>query len=164
MKSTILTIAVLPLVFIFAAAEAGGQGDSTSARQLAEARALIRESQDAIVREDLGLTAAEAADFWPLYESYRAAIRPIQDRYVELISEYLRRYEEGQFSDDYADGMLDDYFDIKSDLLRVRKRHIRQFGKILPGVKVARFYQLENKFFANIDAELALSVPLIEAN
>lgn len=163
MKFAILIFGMLQLAVSYAAA-AGGQEDSTAARQLAEARALIQESQDTIIREDLGLTPAEASAFWPLYENYRAAIRPIQDRYVELIIEYMRRYEAGQFSDDYADGMLDDYFDIKNDLLRVRKRHIRQFDKILPGLKVARFYQLENKFFANIDAELALSVPLIEAN
>jgi hypothetical protein len=60
--------------------------------------------------------------------------------------------------------MLDDYFQIKSELLSERRSFIRQFGEILPKRKVALFYQLENKFFANIDAELALSVPLIETN
>ncbi len=31
-------------------------------------------------------------------------------------------------------------------------------------LKVARFYQLENKMNATIDAELALVVPLVEPN
>jgi hypothetical protein len=36
------------------------------------------------------------------------------------------------------------------------------FKKSLPALKVARFYQLENKIEAEIDAQLALAVPLIE--
>jgi hypothetical protein len=31
-------------------------------------------------------------------------------------------------------------------------------------LKVARFYQLENKMNADVDAELALLVPLVESN
>jgi hypothetical protein len=67
-------------------------------------------------------------------------------------------------TDAYAEDVLKAYFDIKSDLLRTRKKYIRRFGKILPMLKVARFYQLENKMNADVDAELAFAVPLIEAN
>ena len=124
LKRVILTLSVLQLGCWFAAVAAGGQDDATAGQQLAEARALIQESQDTIVREELSLTAAEAAAFWPLYERYRATIRPIQDRYVELIVDYMRRYEAGRFSDEYAAGMLGDYFEIKSELLHERKQFI----------------------------------------
>ena len=164
MKLAISTLSVLPIVFLCVAALAAGQQDPAAARQLAEARALIQESQHTIVREELRLSAEEAAAFWPLYERYRDALQPIQDRYVDMIVEYMRHYEAGQFSEEYAERMLDDYFQIKSGLLRERRSFIPRFGEILPKRKVALFYQLENKFFANIDAELALSVPLIETN
>ena len=58
--------------------------------------------------------------------------------------------------------MLDDWLGYKADLLKVRKQYVRQFRKILPIRKVFRFFQLENKIDAEIDVELARSVPLME--
>lgn len=43
-----------------------------------------------------------------------------------------------------------------------RKNYIQQFGNNLPMFKVARFNQLENRMTADVDAELALLVPLFE--
>ncbi len=142
----------------------GGGSDIMSNQELANARAMIQEGREAIIREDLRMTADEEAAFWPLYEDYRSDMMPIQDRYVALIADYMRQYESGVLTDEDADEMLDSYFDIKSDLLRARKKYIRRFRKILPMLKVARFYQLENKMNATVDAELALLVPLVESN
>ena len=47
-------------------------------------------------------------------------------------------------------------------LLKVQQQYVRKFRKILPIRKAARFFQLENKIDAEIDAELAMTVPLIE--
>jgi len=149
------------LVSVPAHAQNSGSG-AMSNPGLANARAMIRESQEATIRSELRLTEAEQATFWPLYREYRADMLPIQDRYVALIAGYLQNYESGVLTDDYADELLDDYFDIKSDLLRMRKSYIRKFKRQLPTLKVARFYQLENKMSADVDAELALLVPLVE--
>jgi len=132
--------------------------------ELVSARAMIRESQEATIRQELRLTEEESAAFWPLYQEYRADILPIQDRYVALIAGYMQKYESGVLTDEYAADLLDDYFDIKSDLLRMRKRYVRKFRKVLPMLKVARFYQLENKMNAEVDIELALVVPLFESD
>ena len=153
--------------FLVAAIPVRAQSPDTgvlSAPELINARALLRASQESIIREDLRLTAEEEGAFWPLYQEYRADLLPNQDRYVELIAGYMRQYQSGVLTDDYAEDMLDGYFDIKADILRTRKKYISQFGKILPMRKVARFYQLENKMNADVDAELALLVPLFEAN
>lgn len=142
----------------------GGGSDILSNQELATARAMIQEGRETIIREDLRMTADEEAAFWPLYEDYRSDMMPIQDRYVALIADYMRQYESGELTDEDAEEMLDSYFDIKNDLLRKRKKYVRQFRKVLPMLKVARFYQLENKMNATVDAELALVVPLVESN
>ena len=142
----------------------GGDSDILSDQELANARVMLQEGRETIIREDLRMTADEEAGFWPLYEDYRADMMPIQDRYIALIADYMRQYESGELTDEDAEEMLEGYFDIKSDLLRKRKKYVRQFRKILPMLKVARFYQLENKMNAAIDAELALLVPLVESN
>ena len=48
------------------------------------------------------------------------------------------------------------------DWLRVQQKFVRKFRKVLPEVKVARFYQLENKMDAEVEAQLAVVVPLVE--
>jgi hypothetical protein len=141
-----------------------GGSDILSDQEFANARAMIQEGREAIIREELRMTADEEAAFWPLYRKYRSDMMPIQDRYVALIADYMQQYRSGALTDAYAEEMLDSYFDIKSDLMRKRKKYIRQFKKILPMLKVARFYQLENKMNADVDAELALLVPLVESN
>ncbi len=73
-------------------------------------------------------------------------------------------YHNQKLTNEYADILISDYFDIKSDLLRIQKKYVRRYRKILPSVKVARFYQLENKMNADIDAELALAFPLLDPN
>lgn len=70
---------------------------------------------------------------------------------MELVSDHMQHYESGGPSDVVAADRLDDYFDTKGDLLRERKRYIRQVRNILPILQVARFYQLENKLIANVD-------------
>lgn len=156
---------VLTLFFsLFAAVNLSAQGDILKNQHFVAARKMIQENQEMIIREDLLLTAGEAAAFWPLYEKYQADTLPIRDRYVRLIADYLRQYETGILTNEYAEQMIDGYFDVKADLMKVRKRYVSRFAKVMPMLKVARFYQLENKMAADVEAELALLVPLVEAN
>lgn len=84
------------------------------------------------------------------------------DRYTAMITEYMGRYDRGDLSDEYASDLMETFFSIKRDLLDVKMKYLPKFKKSLPALKVARFYQLENKIEAEIDAQLALAVPLIE--
>ncbi len=151
-------------ISLFAAVNLSAQGDILKNQHFVEARKMIQENQEMIIREDLLLTADEEAAFWPLYEKYQADTLPIRDRYVRLIADYLRQYETGILTNQYAEQMIDGYFDVKADLMKVRKRYVRRFAKVMPMLKVARFYQLENKMAADVEAELALLVPLVEAD
>lgn len=151
------------LLLLFVTAESYAQGGTLGNPQLENARALIQATQEALIRNDLRLTSDEEAAFWPLWEEYRAATLPIRDRYVLLIAEYLRRYDAGTLDDAYAAEVLDAYFEIKIGLLETRESFIDRFAENLPMLKVARFYQLENKLTADVDAEIALIVPLFEA-
>ncbi len=135
-----------------------------SKSELANARALIQASRKEVIREELRLTEEEEIAFWPIYEKYRREMLTVQDRYVELITDYVMMYHNQKLTNEYADSLISDYFDIKSDLLRIQKKYVRRYRKKLPSMKVARFYQLENKMNADIDAELALAVPLLDPN
>ena len=111
-------------------------------------------------RTELRLTDDESAAFWPLYETSRAESDAVRDRYAALIKEYVRRYDAADLTDEYADRIIDEYFDIQKDRLGVQEEFLPRFREVMPALKVARFYQLEHKTNAEIDAQLALVIPL----
>jgi len=148
--------ALLALVlFSFAAAASAND-------QAAEGRALIQAEREEIVRSELHMTDEEAAGFWPIYSAYREEHSEIMGRYGEMIAEYIRRYDDADLTDEYADEMIETYFSVKNGLLEVQQEFLPKFRAVLPALKVARFYQLENKINVEIDAQIALAVPLVD--
>jgi hypothetical protein len=129
---------------------------------LADARALLQAGRREIIADELRLTDAEAVAFWPVYEAYHAAVMEVRDRQAEVIGVYLKRYRAGDVSEDYAEELLDEGLDVKQDLLKVQNRYLKRFKKTLPIRKLVRFYQLENKMDAEIDAQLAIVIPLMD--
>ncbi len=131
-------------------------------QQFAEARKALQAERAEIIREELRLGEAESEAFWPVYDKYRAEIAAVRDRQAEMFGRFLKARNAGTIDDTFAKGLVKDHFDIKSDILRIQKKYLRQFRKVLPELKVARFYQLENKMEAKGDAELAFFLPLVE--
>ena len=121
-------------------------------------RAAIQVRRQAIVTAVMDLEAREADTFWPLYREYRLAMALVNDRYVKLLVGYLGSYE--KLTDEAASRMLDEALSIDRARTDVKKKFVARFGKQLPAKKVARFFQVDNKLDAVINAELAQLVPL----
>ena len=154
---TILLMAAYPIAY-GQATEAGILND----QQFAEARKALQAERAEIIREELRLGEAESGAFWPVYDKYRAEIISVRDRQAELFGRFLKARQAGTIDDAFARQLIKDHFAIKTDILKIQKRYLRQFRKVLPDLKVARFYQLENKMDAKGDAELAFFLPLVE--
>ena len=131
-------------------------------QRIAVAMELISNGSREVLERELILSDEEAAEFWPLYDEYFDKHREIGERYVRLIGAYLDRYQAGSLTDSDADLILDVYFDIEMDTLQLRQRYVRRFREIIPGIKVARFFQLESKIRAEVDQALALAIPLAD--
>ncbi len=156
-----LVMAVLVFCAGPVVAQSGGQQLDQS-DEIAQGRAMVRAGRDGIIRSELQLTEAEAADFWPLYEEYRGETDQVMNRLGDLIAEYIRRYDAADLTNEYADELVRNHIQIKKDLLAIQERSLPLFGKVIPALKVARFYQLENKINADIDIQLALAIPLVD--
>jgi hypothetical protein len=126
-----------------------------------EGRAMVRAGFRNLIREEISMTEQESAAFWPVYDEYERAVTAIMDRYSRLVSDYVDRFDRGDLSNDYANELLSEYFAIRQELLDVRRAFIPEFKAVLPSLKVARLYQLENKVNAEVDIQLALAIPLI---
>ena len=140
----------------------GAASDVVENPELENARALLQAGRADIIREDLRMTDEESEGFWPVYEKYHAEIMVIRDRHAVMVAGFLLSYREGIFTDEFAEDLIDENFKIKRGLLKVQTKYVSKFRKVLPVVKVARFYQLENKMDAEVDAQLAFVIPLIE--
>jgi hypothetical protein len=156
MRKILLLVALVALVLL-SLSTVGSTND-----ELADGRAMIQAERQNMVRSELHMTGNEAEEFWPVYSAYREKYDGVMKRYGDMIAEYLRRYDDADLSDEYANELLDTYFGIQEELLQVQQEFLPEFRAVLPALKVARFYQLENKFNAEIDAQLALVVPLVD--
>jgi hypothetical protein len=120
----------------------------------------IRSNRKAMVAVNLKLTDDEAAKFWPVYDRYEKEIAAVGDRLVGVIQEYTTSF--ANLSDEKATKLVDDYLAVEADRVKVRRAYVEEFGKALPGRKVARFYQIENKMDAVIRYDLAATIPVVE--
>ena len=152
---------MLVLAGIAAIAQSADTSDQWKA-ELAAARELVKVERVAIITEEMRFTADENAAFWPLYEEYHQEMLVVQDRYVQLVADYVGKYYDYKLTDADAKQILSDYFVVKGDLRGIQKAYISKFDEIMSSIKVMRFYQLENKISAEIDAALAVMIPLAD--
>lgn len=152
-------------LFVAASGQLQAQGLNQQAdEEIAQGRAMVQAGVDEMIREELALTAEEGELFWPAYAAYRSETRALMDRYTVMVTEYMGRYDSGDLSDEYASDLMETFFGIKQELLDIKRNYLPRFKEALPALKVARFYQLENKIEAEIDVQLASVVPLIESS
>jgi hypothetical protein len=107
----------------------------------------------------MGLTEAEAAKFWPVYDAYQADLGKIAERTVTLIKNYAASYE--TMTDEAADKLLTELLGIEKDRVALMQSYRPRFAAVVPARKVSRYYQIENKIRAVINYELADAIPLV---
>ena len=132
------------------------QGDITSDIELT--RASIQVRRQALVTAAMDLAPKDADVFWPLYREYREEMAKVNDRFVRLLVGYLENYD--SLTDEAARKMLDEYLSIDRARNGVKSTFVPRFGKVIPAKQVTRFFQIDNKLDAVINAELAKLVPL----
>jgi hypothetical protein len=121
----------------------------------------IRADKKLLVAENLQLTEAEAKGFWPVYSRYQDELFLLRTRTAKLITDYAAAYD--QMGNDAAKKLLDEYMTIEAVGLKLRQAYLPKFRAVLPEVKVARYYQIENKIYAALVYEIAAKIPLVKA-
>jgi len=120
----------------------------------------IRTDKKLFVAENMQLTEAQGKAFWPVYESYQKDMEKLFERSVKLIENFAMNYE--TMSDDAANKLIEEWFAIDADDLKLRQSYLPKFRKVLPEIKVARYFQIENKIDAINNFALASKIPLFK--
>jgi len=149
----VLLAAVLVLAL---SATAGSAGEAAKAN-LDILLDSIRANKKALVAANLTLTDEEAARFWPVYDRYQEELNTVQDRAVKIIQDYTASFHD--LSNEKAMKLADDW--LSADRVKVRRTYLDQFAKVIPGRKVVRFYQIENKMDAVLRYDLAGGIPVV---
>jgi hypothetical protein len=150
------------VVLLLAVVPAFAQEGADVGAKIRETQALVAKEFRQILREEMMLTEAESKAFWPLYERYSAEKRVINEPYFAGLIEYVDRYYTGDLNEEHAERLMNTYFDVHRALLRKRQDYVKKFGGVMNSVKVMRFFQLENKVQAEVNAALAVTIPLAD--
>ena len=107
-------------------------------------RERIKTLKVAYITEQLGLTSAEAQQFWPVYNTHHKSL------------EALRRKERQQFegiqtdmsvvSDIDADNLVAKYLSLQAEKQRLEQDFIRNLKEVISSKKIILLFRAENNF------------------
>ena len=133
---------------------------SADAANMQIAREKLRADKKMLVAENMQLTDAESAKFWPVYDAYQADQAALNDRTAKVIQDFAANFK--SMTDPTADRLLTDMLKIERERVDLLDKYRPKFAGALPATKVARYYQIERKVQSIINYELADKIPLIK--
>ena len=151
---------VLIMIGMFTAMVVPGIAQDKPADNMQIVLEKVRADKKLLVSENMQLTEAEAKAFWPVYDKYQDELFLLRTRTAKLIKDLSDAYE--KMTNDSAKKLMDEYMTIESLGLKLRQTYLPKFRKVLPEVKVVRYYQIENKINAVLIYDLAKNIPLVK--
>ena len=125
-------------------------------------RQKVKADKKLLVAQNLSLTDAEAAAFWPVYDAYQKELQPINDRMAATIMAYAKAYNAGPVTNDTAKMLIDQSAAIDAAEAALKTSSQAKILATLPATKAARYIQIENKIRAMIRYELAANIPFVQ--
>jgi hypothetical protein len=127
--------------------------------EIQQLQADLKADRQAVVATNLPLTEDEAPAFWPVYKEYRGEVEKLGNRLATLITAYAAAFK--AVTDEKADAFFKELLSIERDRVTVREKYVPKVRAVLPAVKAARFFQIENKLDAIVNMALASEIPLV---
>jgi hypothetical protein len=152
----------LPLLFFTTIAIAtfgqtpDGQSPDT-ASTIESLRADARADRTKIITHVMQFSDKDAAAFWPVYRKYEADTIKLNDQRVAIIKEYASSF--ASLTDPQASSLTSRALDFERQRADLDRKYFKDFSKVLPGVVVARFFQLQHRLNLLVDLELAAHLP-----
>ena len=159
MKS--FTFFVLAVAVLFAAPVFAQESANMTMEILKEK---VKADKKLLVAANMNLTDAESKGFWPLYASYQKELEQINQKLGETIKAYADAHNagKGMIPDETAKKLLKEALAADESEVKLRQSYVAKLDKVLPGTKVARYLQIENKIRAILKFELARQIPLVQ--
>jgi hypothetical protein len=122
----------------------------------------IKADKKLVIAANMQLTEDEAKGFWPVYEAYQKDLEGLNKQLFGVIKGYAEVYNKGAVPDEAAKKLVNDYLAVEERELKMKRSYVPRLEKVVPGTKVARYLQIENKIRAIVKFDLATQIPLVE--
>jgi len=119
----------------------------------------VKSQKKQIVAANLELTDAEATKFWPIYDKYTADMSKISDTRLALVKEYADAYP--NVPDTLAQSIVQRWLKTDEQVAQLREQYMPMLEKVLPGKKMARFFQIDRRLGILVDMQVTSQIPLV---
>jgi hypothetical protein len=140
-----------------ASAQTSDTPDETSV--IESLRADLRADKTKIITVVMQFNQKDADAFWPIYRKFEADRSKLEDQRIALTKEYATSY--ASLTDEQAKSLTQKALDYQADRVDLEKKYFKEFNKVLSGVTVAKFFQLEHRLNLIVDLELAAHLPTV---
>jgi hypothetical protein len=159
---------LLPAGSVRAQTGADNQGESSSLQSVPVTqdpnielmRKDIRSKKKQLIADNLKLSEADAARFWPIYDQYTADLVRVNNEKYAVIKEYKESF--GSITDAQAVDLTRRALEADQNVAALRTRYISRFLEVLPGRKLATYFQIERRLQELINLQLMSDVPLVQ--
>lgn len=162
MKSSRIVLCILACLFALPAGAQTKPAEAAPADNMQILREKLKADKKLLVAANVPLTEAEAKKFWPVYDAYQKDLHKINDQIAMILVDYAKALNANALTDAKAAALVDRALAIEEAELKLKRALVAKVRAVLPGVKGARYVQLENKIRALVKYEIAGEVPLAQ--
>jgi hypothetical protein len=159
MKRTAFVLACITTAILAGPRAAGAQQKPDTWTVIQQLQTDLKADRQAVVAANLPLTEGESKAFWPVYKEYRSEVEKLGDRVAKLVVAYAANFE--TMDDAKAEAFFSEQLAIDRARVALREKYVPRVRKVLPAMKAARFFQIENKIDSIINVSLASEIPLV---
>ena len=113
----------------------------------------------AVYANNLKLTEAESAKFWPIYDEYEAKVKKINDRFLANLNHFVENYDTLSESD--AAEVLKEKMAIEKERDALKQEYTRKVANALPPKKALRYAQIETRVDNMLRRDVYSLIPLV---
>ncbi len=167
MRSALLVFSLIAVLLVLPSQAQKAQETAKPAAQdsyldnyIQALRSDVRSDRMQIVTAAMRFTESEAAVFWPVYRNYQAEVTKLNDQKVALLKDYAENYD--TLSAAKAKELADKSFALEQQRPELKRKYFKEFEKVLPANRVARFFQVDHRLDLLVDLQIASQVPLVD--
>jgi len=153
----LLVVACVPCVHAQVASNPGEQ-HVISDQDIELMRQDIRSHKKQLMAQNLKLSGAEAARFWPVYDKYVAELTRINDKKFELLQRYADQH--ATITDEQALTFAKEWTDFDTQITALRQKYVSIVADVISGRNTAMFIQLDRRMTMMIELQIASKMPM----
>ena len=131
--------------------------DSAVDAYLESVPADLRADKSQVINDAMQFNDKDAAVFWPVYKMYEAEEAKLDEEHMQLVKSYADHWT--PFTDAEARDLVEKSLALENRRTDLKTKYVDRFNKVLPGLTVAKFFQLEHRLDLLVDLKIASELP-----